>query len=273
MTDDHHLFGGVYPESCPGPSQRAQDKQPLDSLPGEAVAVDTIITLLAQGEMEVLGLLPWSSNYTSLTIVRDASLQCLAVYKPQRGERPLWDFPQGTLCLREVAAYLVSQVLGWSFIPPTVLRDGPHGLGSVQLFIDAEPEAHYFTFRDEHVLELQQIALFDCLTNNADRKGGHCLRGKDGHVWAVDNALTFHADHKLRTVIWDFAGQPIPEDLLQDLMAFGDRLAQWDPLVELLSRLLAAEEMKALKRRLDTLLKKAIFPEPGPGRHVPWPPI
>ena len=269
MTRDHRPFGGVYPEQ----SRRAQDKQPVESPPSESVAVDRIIALLAQGEMEALGLLPWSSNYTFLTTVRDASLQCLAVYKPQRGERPLWDFPQGTLCLREVAAYLVSQALGWSFIPPTVLRDGPQGLGSVQLFIDAEPEAHYFTFRDEHVPELQRIALFDCLTNNADRKGGHCLRGKDGRIWAVDNALTFHTDHKLRTVIWDFAGQPIPEDLLQDLMAFRDRLAQSDLLVETLSRLLAAEEMEALKQRLDVLLKRATFPEPGPGRHVPWPPI
>ena len=244
-----------------------------ESPPGEAVALDRIIALLAQGEMEVLGLLPWSSNYTFLTTVGDASLQCLAVYKPQRGERPLWDFAEGTLCLREVAAYLVSQALGWSFIPPTVLRDGPHGLGSVQLFIDAEPEAHYFTFRDEHVPELQRIALFDCLTNNADRKGGHCLRGKDGHIWAVDNALTFHTDYKLRTVIWDFAGQPIPGDLLQDLRAFGDRLAQADPLVEALSQLLAAEEIKVLKRRLDALLKSSTFPEPGLGRHIPWPPI
>jgi hypothetical protein len=245
----------------------------VESLPGEAVAVDRIIALLAQGEMEVVGLLPWSSNYTFLTTVGDPSLQCLAVYKPQRGERPLWDFAEGTLCLREVAAYLVSQTLGWSFIPPTVLRDGPHGLGSVQLFIDAEPEAHYFTFRDGHVPELQRITLFDCLTNNADRKGGHCLRGKDGHIWAVDNALTFHTDYKLRTVIWDFAGQPIPGDLLQDLRAFRDRLAQPDPLVEALSQLLAAEEMEALKRRLGALLKKAVFPEPGPGRHIPWPPI
>jgi len=245
----------------------------VESLPGEAVAVDRIIALLAQGEMEVLGLLPWSSNYTFLTTVRDPSLQCLAVYKPQRGERPLWDFAEGTLCLREVAAYLVSQTLDWSFIPPTVLRDGPHGLGSVQLFIDAEAEAHYFTFQDEHVPELQRIALFDCLTNNADRKSGHCLRGKDGHIWAVDNALTFHTDYKLRTVIWDFAGQPIPGDLLQDLRAFRDRLAQPDPLVEALAQLLAAEEMEALKRRLGALLKKAAFPEPGPGRHIPWPPI
>jgi hypothetical protein len=240
---------------------------------GRNTNLDRIIALLTQGEMEALGLLPWSSNYTFLTTVHDASRQCLAVYKPQRGERPLWDFPQGTLCLREVAAYLTSQALGWSFIPPTVLRDGPHGLGSVQLFIDAEPEAHYFTFQGEHVPELQRIALFDCLTNNADRKGGHCLRGKDGRIWAVDNALTFHTDPKLRTVIWDFVGRPIPENLFQDLMAFKGRLAQPDPLVEALSRFLTAGEMNALRQRLDTLLKRATFPEPGPGRHIPWPPI
>jgi uncharacterized repeat protein (TIGR03843 family) len=266
MTKDHH--------QPPIPPILQSDARAVVERPsGEAVSVDRIITLMVQGEMEALGLLPWSSNYTFLTTVRDASRQCLAVYKPQRGERPLWDFPHGTLCLREVAAYLVSQALGWAFIPPTILRDGPHGLGSVQLFIDAEPEAHYFTFRDEHIPELQRIALFDCLTNNADRKGGHCLRGKDKHIWAVDNALTFHTDHKLRTVIWDFAGQPIPKDLLQDLMAFKDHLAQSDSLVEALARLLAVEEVEAVKQRLDTLLKRSTFPEPGSGRHIPWPPI
>ncbi len=243
------------------------------SSPDEAIAPDRVLALLAQGKMEMLGLLPWSSNVTLLTLVHDTSLQCLAVYKPQRGERPLWDFPAGTLCRREVAAYLVSQAMGWAFIPPTVLRDGPYGLGSVQLFIDAEPEAHYFTFRDEHLPELQRIALFDCLTNNADRKGGHCLKGKDGRIWAVDNALTFHTDHKLRTVIWDFAGQPIPENLLQDLSAFRDHLARSDSLVAALSRLLTAEEVEALERRLEALLRNATFPEPGPGRHIPWPPI
>ncbi len=239
----------------------------------QEIEIGRVLSLLVEGEMETHGLLPWSSNYCFLVTISDASLQCLAVYKPCGGERPLWDFPQGTLCLREYAAYLVSEALGWSFVPPTVLGEGPYGIGSVQLFIDAEPEAHYFTFRDEHVSELKRIAVFDCLVNNADRKSGHCLRGKDGRIWAVDHGVTFHTDPKLRTVIWDFHGQPIPEDILQDLSAFRDHLSRRGPLLEILSKLLAAEEIAALRRRLEALLRTAIFPEPGSGRSTPWPPI
>ncbi|MFQ6057465.1 MAG: SCO1664 family protein [Anaerolineae bacterium] len=239
----------------------------------KVVSLEQLLSLLAEGEMESHGLLPWASNYTFLVTVRNDSLQCLAVYKPQRGERPLWDFPRGTLCLREVAAYLVSEGLGWSLVPPTVLRDGPHGLGMVQLFIDADPEAHYFTLREEaeYIPVLQRIAVFDHLVNNADRKSGHCLRGKEGQIWALDHGVTFHAQPKLRTVIWDFAGQPIPEDILRDLRAFQSRLSQTDPLLGTLWKLLSAEEIRALRQRLDRLLRAGTFPQPGPGRHVPWP--
>ncbi|MFQ6015696.1 MAG: SCO1664 family protein [Anaerolineae bacterium] len=238
------------------------------------IEVKRILSLLVGGEIDAHGLVPWSSNYTFLVTVDDGSLSCLAIYKPRRGERPLWDFPQGTLCLREYAAYLISEALGWSLVPPTVLRQGPQGLGAVQLFIDAEAEAHYFTFRDEHVQELQRIAAFDCVVNNADRKGGHCLRGKDGRIWAVDHGVTFHAVPKLRTVIWDFAGQPIPEEMLQDLKSLRARLSGRDPLLEALANLLTMEELVALKQRLDRLIETATFPEPDPHRRTtPWPPI
>jgi uncharacterized repeat protein (TIGR03843 family) len=228
--------------------------------------------LLTGGEMEVHGLLPWSSNYTFLVSVRRADHAVLAVYKPRRGETPLWDFPQGTLCLREYAAYVVSEALGWSFVPPTVLRSGVHGFGSVQLFVEADQEQHYFTFRDQHTDQLQRIALFDVVVNNADRKSGHCLLGPDGHIWAVDHGVTFHAEPKLRTVIWDYAGQPIPRLLLADLSRFRGLISDGGPVVGALAQVLSSRELRALRRRVDELLRAGEFPEPDPHRRaVPWP--
>jgi len=235
--------------------------------------LDHILTLLAEGEMELLGLLPGSSNYTFLAHLSDGTLEALAVYKPQRGERPLWDFADGTLCLREVAAFLLSQMLGWPRIPPTVLRKGPHGLGAVQLYVEADADAHYLTFAQERPAEGQRIALFDFLANNADRKSGHCLLDSTGHVWCIDHGITFHADYKLRTVIWEFAGQPISAPLLGDLHALQSRLTQADPETEVLARLLSPRERDALRRRLDYLLTAKTFPEPGPYRAIPWPPV
>jgi hypothetical protein len=229
---------------------------------------------LAEGEMKIHGLLPWASNYAFLVTVRDAKYRALAIYKPCRGERLLWDFPRGTLCRREYAAYLACIALGWSFVPPTVLREGPHGLGVVQLFIDADPDAHYFTLRDQHVGEFQRLAVFDYVVNNTDRKAGHCLLGTDGHIWAIDHGVTFHAESKLRTVIWDFVGQPIPDNILTDLRAFRARLGQPDELIDALSRLLSDEEMMALRERVDTLLDAQVFPGPSDAwPAVPWPPL
>lgn len=235
------------------------------------LTLERLLDLLAHGEMELQGLLPRSSNYTFLAVVRDPEMQCLAVYKPSRGERPLWDFPQGTLCLREYAAYLVSAILGWPIVPPTVLRAGPYDLGSVQLYVDADPQANYFTLRDEHAEEFKSMALFDCLVNNADRKGGHCLKDSAGHIWGIDNALTFHSAPKLRTVIWDFAGEEIPPGLLGALRSFRRHLSPASPVLEALSALLAEEEVRALKRRLARLLKGAVFPQPEHWPEVPWP--
>jgi uncharacterized repeat protein (TIGR03843 family) len=207
-----------------------------------------------------------------VTFLVDVSLdgvQTPAVYKPGRGERALWDFPPG-LFRREVAAYLVSEALGWRLVPPTLAREGPLGPGSVQRFVDADPDHHYFTVSGDpaHRDRLRRLCLFDLLTNNADRKSGHCLLGRDGVVWAIDNALTFHADFKLRTVIWHFAGQRIPEAWLTDVQ----RLLV-GPLSPALTSLLTAEEIEALHGRGEALIEAGRFPrDPGPGFH-PWPPV
>jgi uncharacterized repeat protein (TIGR03843 family) len=239
------------------------------------IDIEDALALLSKGEMEKPhGLMPWSSNYTFLVTVRHDSTETMAVYKPCQGERPLWDFPDGTLALRELAAFYVSRAMGWDFIPPTVLRDGFLGLGAVQLFIEADPEEHYFTLRDEHVPIFQRVAAFDYIANNADRKGGHCLKGKDGHIWTIDHGLTFHPEHKLRTVIWDFAGQPIPDDILEDLQQLQRALDQpSNSIVSDLTPLLTSHEMVMLRRRLDRILTTGIFPLPGAGRNIPYPPI
>ncbi|RME46659.1 MAG: SCO1664 family protein [Chloroflexi bacterium] len=238
------------------------------------MTVNQVLELLTQGRLETEGLLPWSSNYTFLATVSYNGNRCLAVYKPRSGERPLWDFPEGTLCLREVATYVVSQALGWPYVPPTVLRDGPHGLGSVQLYIDADPEEHYFTLQEQYVEDFQHLAALDYVINNADRKSGHCLLGSDGRIWAVDHGVTFHTLPKLRTVIWDFAGQPIPDPILDDLEAFHSRLTAGDPVQTTLQRLLARDEIDALRQRVRDLLRNRVFPRPDPHRrHIPWPPV
>ncbi len=228
--------------------------------------------LLSQGRMELLGQILSSSNTIFLAKVDDGELQTLAIYKPKRGESPLWDFPHGTLCLREVASYAVSQALGWPLIPPTVLRNGPYGPGALQLYIDARPEANYFTFPEEYLPDLLPVALFDILANNADRKGGHLLLDAMDRIWAIDNALTFHAAPKLRTVIWDFAGLPIPEEYLAALRQLQVYLAHEGPLRQTLSGLLREDEIAALQARLEALVESKSFPHPDPARRqIPWP--
>ncbi len=234
---------------------------------------DRVLRLLSEGVMEVHDLIPWSSNATLLVTVRDSDYAVLAVYKPQRGERPLWDFAYGTLGRREVAAYLVAEALGWGLVPPTVLRHGPHGSGSVQLFIQAEEESNFFTIQhDPRFLDdLKRLAAFDLITNNADRKAGHCLVDQNGRLWAIDNALSFHVEPKLRTVIWDYAGAPLPAEVMADLRALGEMLATATPLTEALIRLLSAEEVAVLKHRVASLIRARRYPDPGPWRSVPWP--
>ena len=244
---------------------------PADELTPGADAVEPAAALatLRCGQVEVLGRMPWSSNATLLVEVRGADACLRAVYKPRRGERPLWDFPAG-LDRREVAAYELSAWLGWDLVPETVLRgEGlPFGEGSLQRFVPFDVEAHYFTLLEDAARHraLRTICCFDLLANSADRKGGHCLAGDDGRVWAVDNGLTFHPEPKLRTVIWDFSGEAIDDDLLA-----GVRRLAGEGGPDSLAGLLDDAEREALARRAAAVAASGAFPVDRSGRRWPWP--
>jgi uncharacterized repeat protein (TIGR03843 family) len=222
--------------------------------------------------MEVKGRLPWSSNGTFLVELclpsngDDDQRVVSGVYKPGAGERALWDYPSG-LFRRERAVYVVSEALGWGLVPETVLREGPLGPGSVQRFVAADFAEHYFTLleRPEHHDTLRAICLFDLLVNNGDRKSGHCLLGTDGRVWAIDHGLCLHDEPKLRTVIWDFAGQPLPPERVDDV----SRLATAPP--DELRHLLSADELDALVARATGLVRRPFFPPPRTQWSYPWP--
>jgi len=234
--------------------------------PPERPQAPEVLKALREGEVEIEGRMPWSSNSTFLVQVCFEDEPMRAVYKPGRGERPLWDFPPD-LYKREVAAYVVSEALGWGLVPETVLRDGPLGEGSLQRFVMADFEQHYFTLLEfpEHHDALQAICTFDLLLNNADRKGGHCLLGEDGKLWSVDHGLCFHVDPKLRTVMWDFEGLPLPDALLPDLARFAVALP------DELRGLLDEDELDALAARAAALVKKPVFPPARSARPYPWP--
>jgi len=232
---------------------------------------------LTQGELDVLGLLPRSSNSTFLARAVAGGDEAYVVYKPRIGEAPLWDFPEGTLCQREVAAFVVSRALGWPDVPPTVLRDGPAGEGSVQLFVEFDPAKHYFTMAEEGAPglldEFRRIAAFDLIVNNADRKSGHCLCARDdGRVFVVDHGVSFSVEPKLRTVIWEFAGEPIPEPLREDARRLAGELRD-RPLCDELSPLLGADEIEATARRALAVASAERFPFPRGERPYPWPPV
>jgi uncharacterized repeat protein (TIGR03843 family) len=223
--------------------------------------------VLAEGEMEIEGRMPWSSNGTYLVTIGDGDQAVRGVYKPVRGERPLWDFPPG-LHRREAAAYELSETLGWHVVPTTIIRDGPLGEGSVQLFIAADFEEHYFSIherRPELHDQLRQIALLDVIANNTDRKGGHCLLGQDSRVYAIDNGLCFSTEPKLRTVIWDFAGEVIDDVMLDDVA----RVARDVPTS--IASLLDEAEVDLVQRRARRLLNTKTFPVDRSGRAYPWP--
>jgi hypothetical protein len=226
---------------------------------------------LASGELEVLGRIPWASNATVLAKVTHEGLEGLAVYKPARGERPLWDFPNGTLYRREVAAYLVSERLGWRLVPPTLARDGPLGIGSVQLYVDADPEVTAFELLADGNPSMARIAAFDVVTNNADRKAGHCLAALDGHVWAIDHGLCFHVQAKLRTVLWDLAGDRLEAAVLADLETLAAEAADGGALAADLAGLLEPDEVAALARRASNLVRTGRLPAPRGERAYPWP--
>jgi len=227
-----------------------------------------VLEVLSAGEVELKGRVPWSSNATFLVSLHNGDDPMLAIYKPGRGERPLWDFPRG-LWKREVAAYELSEALGWDLVPPTVARsDGPLGPGSFQYCIDALFDEHYFTLLEvpEHHEALRRIAAFDLVVNNADRKAGHCLLDREGGIWAIDNGLSFHVDPKLRTVIWDFAGDRIADDLLDSLgpLSRGDVPAT-------VGELLDEQEIGALVARAKRARGVGKYPKPTREVPYPWP--
>lgn len=229
--------------------------------------------VLATGELEVLGLLPNASNHTFLARARGDGEELLAVYKPRRGETPLWDFPEGTLCAREVATYVIARTLGWPNVPATVLRDGPYGVGSAQRFVTFDPEEHYFTLVERFAAEFRRVAAFDMVVNNADRKAGHCLVGEDGRIYVVDHGVCFSEEPKLRTVIWDFVGDPLEEQARADLRRLAGDVRS-GPVREELANLLSETELEALEARAEAVASMERFPEPGPDRRpFPWPPI
>lgn len=194
-----------------------------------------------------------------------------AVYKPRRGERPLWDFPEGSLAPREVAAWLVSRA-SWDLVPPTVLRDdAPLGSGSLQQFIPHDPDRHYFVLMDDHMDRLAEFAAFDAVVNNADRKAGHVIEDSGGRLWAVDHGLTFHAEPKLRTVIWAFAEERLTRSLRAGLEALGAALSDEGGLGGDLAALLSPPEAAATLERVETLLIEDRFPAPQGPRPLPWP--
>ncbi len=229
----------------------------------------SVAELLETSGLSVAGRLPWSSNLTFLvTLETDGPEPLHAVYKPARGERSLWDFPDG-LYRREVVAYALSEALGWGLVPPTVERtDGPFGPGSLQLFVEADYTQHYFTLLEtgRHELALRRVCAFDVAANNADRKSGHVLEGPGGRLWAIDHGLCFHRQPKLRTVIWDFATEPVPGPILADLAGVASELPAT------LEGILSAGERGALAERIHRFVDAGVFPEPAGDRPpYPWP--
>ena len=247
----------------------SRDERPLEAdLTGSRVPA-----ALVSGELELLGLLPNSSNYTFLARATAGDEQVLAVYKPRRGEMPLWDFPEGTLCQREVAAYVVARELGWPNVPPTVLREGPEGVGSTQLFIEFDASQHYFTLEGTHADAFRKVALFDVVVNNADRKGGHCLLGTGRHDLGDRPRRVLqrrpeapHGDLGVRRRA-DPARTPRRRPVVPRSGCPARTCGRsWAPCSPSTSSRRSSE-------RIDGVLLAGVFPEPGPGRPYPWPPV
>ncbi|WP_420619173.1 SCO1664 family protein [Candidatus Poriferisocius sp.] len=247
----------------PDPSNTESPFRDRPALDDEAA-----VEILTTGELDVLGRMPWSSNMTFLVDVHSPDSPIVqGVYKPVKGERPLWDFPAG-LHKREIAAFELARTLGWDLVPPTVLRDGPLGDGSVQLYVPTDYDEHYFTLREEpaHHRWFQRLCAFDFIINSTDRKGGHILLGHDSRLYAIDNGLSFHCEFKLRTVIWEWAGEPLPDELAEDVTGLLD-----EGLPENVASLLTLLERDALLTRANALVGEGRFPIDPSGRRHPWP--
>ncbi len=233
------------------------------------------LRILAAGNINLEGEFIWGSNYTFMVNISLEGETATGVYKPSHGERPLWDFPRASLAHREAAAYLVSEAIGWSLVPPTVFRDdGPAGPGSLQLYIEHDPNYNYFNFDPEDRQRLKSTVLFDYLINNADRKGSHLLVDPNKRLWLIDHGISFHEEDKLRTVIWDFCGEAIPSNLSRDIQLFLQLLKSDPVLLADLQKHLSPAEIRMLEARTAWLASASRFPNPPANRRAhPWPPV
>ncbi|WP_435970969.1 SCO1664 family protein [Streptomyces sp. Qhu_M48] len=256
--------------------------------------------LLAHGELTVRGQVREASNAVLYCSVAHGGREASCVYKPVAGEQPLWDFPDGTLAQREVAAYEISEATGWGLVPPTVLRDGPYGEGMVQLWIEADPGARLLALTEDDEAgegwkavgpaqiaedrtallvhadtpELRRLAVLDAVINNSDRKGGHLLPTPDGRLYGIDHGVTFHVDDKLRTLLWGWAGEELPAEAAGVLAALDRSLAVGAPLAARLAELLTGAEVAAVRARVAALRATGRHPEPsGQWPAIPWPPV
>jgi uncharacterized repeat protein (TIGR03843 family) len=233
---------------------------------------ESVLSVLRDGPLEVVGRLVEASNATLFCRIDAGAQSCPVVYKPIAGERPLWDFPVGTLAYREVAAYLVSEATGWRIVPPTVIRDGPFGPGMCQLWIDTDETIDQYELSQSRHPQLRRMAVFDAVVNNADRKGSHLLPTADGHVYGVDHGVCFSAEDKLRTVLWQWRGQPLPDDAAEVLTVLVDDLAA--DLGAELTELLSPREVAMTRRRAARLLRTGRHPQPSHDwPPLPWPPF
>jgi len=231
------------------------------------------IEILKRGSIKLKGQFLFGSNYSFLVSLCHHGNQIEAIYKPLKGEKPLWDFPLESLADREVAAFIVSESLGWNLVPPTVIRrKADFGKGSLQVFIPHDAQQNYFTFNDYIRERLRAVALFDLIINNADRKGSHILIDESEKLWLIDHGLCFHLEPKLRTVIWDFAGQPIAEQLLKDISNFNQQLIVKEGVYNELKKHLRESEILATSQRIQSILDYPFYPFPDPQRRpFPWP--
>jgi hypothetical protein len=230
---------------------------------------DEAIDFLRDAKFVASRLIPWGSNYSfAVALEGEHGDSRLAIYKPREGEAPLYDFPEGTLYLRELAAYLLSEWAGWDLVPPTIVREGPHGPGSVQLYVQPDAEqANREEFWGARRPEVERLVLFDHIANNADRKLTHCLRDLDGKVWGIDHGLTFNREPKLRTALWQFVGEPISPGIFAEL---GTLHGRTEELRELLAGVIASDETEALVRRIERLHECGRYPMLNPRRNVPY---
>jgi hypothetical protein len=260
-------------------SDSAHGQECIDELPLHARFLRTglarpveerkIIRAMESAEIRDSQLVPWGSNYTfAVALQTDEPEPFIAIYKPEQGEAPLWDFPIGTLFQREYAAYILSRFLGWRFVPPTIIRNGPHGIGTVQLYIEPEQHDDRMINAESFQDQLRQLALFDVVTNNADRKASHFFLGRyQRQIWGIDHGLTFNVDPKLRTVLWEFGGEPIPSELCQKL----SRVERHQELMfDLLEPYLASDEILMLLIRAEQLIRAGTMPALTSRRNIPY---